>query len=115
MDIGITHYIFVGALLFYISLLGLILHRKSLIHILVCLELLLLSININFVAFSQLFLDIKGQIFTIFILTIAAAEMSIGLAIIIVFFRIKGNISIENISISKDERLKDSKGNHSAS
>lgn len=107
LEIGISHYIFVGALLFYIGLLGLVLHRKSLIHILVCLELLLLSININFLAFSQFFLEIKGQIFTIFILTIAAAEMSVALALVIVYFRNKGSIFIESSPKPSKSWLKD--------
>ncbi len=103
MSIGTYHYVFIGAILFYLSLLGMIINRKSLIHLLVCLELLLLAVNINFVAFSSAFLGIRGQIFTVFILTISAAEIAIGLSIIVVYFRNRGSILVDDATTLVDD------------
>jgi len=100
-DIGIQHYLILGALLFTIGVFGMFLNRKNVIVILMSIELMLLAVNINFVAFSAFLGDLTGQIFTMFILTVAAAEAAIGLAILVVFFRNKGSIAVEDISDMK--------------
>ncbi len=97
-DIGLMHYLTLGAILFTISVCGIFLNRKNVITILMSIELMLLAVNINFIAFSAYLQDLVGQIFTIFILTIAAAEAAIGLAIIVVFYRNRGSIAVEDIS-----------------
>jgi len=101
MLIGVTHYVVVSALLFTIGLFGLFLNKKNLIAILMSIELLLLSVNINFVAFSAYFHHLVGQIFVLFILTVAAAETAIGLALLVVFYRNRGSIQVEDINIMK--------------
>ena len=96
MSINPTYFTLLSALLFSIGMLGIFLNRRSIIIILMSIELLLLSVNINLVAFSAFHQDITGQIFTMFVLTVAAAEAAIGLAILVVFFRNKGSIKVED-------------------
>ena len=96
MPINPTYYTLLSALLFSIGMLGIFLNRRSIIIILMSIELLLLSVNINLVAFSAFHQNITGQIFTMFVLTVAAAEAAIGLAILVVFFRNKGSIKVED-------------------
>lgn len=98
MTIGIEHYLTLAALLFTIGVFGIFLNRKNVIVILMSVELMLLAVNINFVSFSAFLHDLVGQVFTLFILTVAAAEAAIGLAILVVFFRNKGSIAVEDIS-----------------
>ncbi len=100
-DITITHYLILAGLLFTIGVFGIFLNRKNVIVILMSIELMLLSVNINFVAFSSYLQDLTGQVFTMFILTVAAAEAAIGLAILVSFFRNKGSIAVEDISSLK--------------
>ena len=99
--IGLEHYLTVAATLFVIGIFGIFLNRKNVIVILMSIELMLLAVNINFVAFSAYLNDLTGQVFTMFILTVAAAEAAIGLAILVVFFRNKGSIEVEDISSLK--------------
>ena len=101
LNIGLMHYLTVGALLFTIGVCGIFLNRKNVITILMSIELMLLAVNINFVAFSSYLHDLTGQIFTLFILVVAAAEAAIGLAILVVYFRQRGNIEIEEINRMK--------------
>lgn len=101
MTIGLQHYLILAATLFTIGVFGIFLNRKNVIVILMSIELMLLAVNINFVAFSAHLQDLTGQIFTMFILTVAAAEAAIGLAILVVFFRNKGSIAVEDISEMK--------------
>ena len=96
MPINPTYFTLLSALLFSIGMLGIFLNRRSIIIILMSIELLLLSVNINLVAFSAFHQNITGQIFTMFVLTVAAAESAIGLAILVVFFRNKGSIKVED-------------------
>tara|TARA_Y100000590_G_scaffold422911_1_gene528144 strand:- start:250 stop:561 length:312 start_codon:yes stop_codon:yes gene_type:complete len=96
-EIGLVNYLILGALIFTIGIVGIFLNRKNLIVILMCIELLLLAVNINLVSFSIFLNDISGQIFTLFILTVAAAEAAIGLAIIVLYYRNAGSIRVENI------------------
>jgi NADH-quinone oxidoreductase subunit K len=96
--IGLEHYLILAAALFTMGIFGIFLNRKNVIIILMCIELMLLAVNINFVAFSSFLGDLTGQIFTMFILTVAAAEAAIGLAILVIFFRNKGSIAVEDIS-----------------
>lgn len=96
MQIDPLYFTFLSALLFSIGMLGIFLNRRSIIIILMSIELLLLSVNINLVAFSAFHSNITGQIFTMFVLTVAAAEAAIGLAILVVFFRNKGSIRVED-------------------
>ena len=100
-EIGLEHYLILGATIFTIGIVGIFLNRKNLIVILMCIELLLLAVNINLVSFSIFLNDLNGQIFTLFILTVAAAEASIGLAIIVVYYRNSGNIRVEEINTLK--------------
>ncbi len=95
--ITINHFLFLGAILFTIGVLGIFLNKKNVIIILMCVELILLAVNINFVTFSSFLGDISGQIFAMFTLTVAAAEAAIGLAILVVFFRNLGSIEVEKI------------------
>ena len=97
-NISLEHYLILSILIFSIGVSGLFMNRKSVINILMSIELMLLSVNINFVAFSVYLNDLQGQIFSILILTIAAAETSIGLAILVLYFRNKGSIEVEDIS-----------------
>ncbi len=99
--IGIENYLAVGAALFVIGIFGIFLNRKNVIIILMSIELMLLSVNINLVAFSAFSGDLVGQVFTIFVLTVAAAEAAIGLAILVVFFRNRGTIDVEDINVMK--------------
>ncbi|WP_112308909.1 NADH-quinone oxidoreductase subunit NuoK [Pseudogemmobacter bohemicus] len=99
--VGIEHYIMVAATLFVIGIFGLFLNRKNVIVILMSIELILLSANISFVAFSSFNDDLTGQIFTLFVLTVAAAEAAIGLAILVVFFRNRGTIDVEDVNVMK--------------
>ena len=96
MAIGLTHYLIVAALLFTIGVFGIFINRKNVIIILMSIELILLSVNINFVAFSAFLGDLKGQVFALFVLTVAAAEAAIGLAILVVYFRNRGTIAVED-------------------
>ena len=99
--IGLEHYLTVAAVLFVIGIFGLFLNRKNIIILLMSIELILLSVNINFVAFSSYMGDMAGQVFTLFILTVAAAEAAIGLAILVVFFRNRGTIAVEDVNVMK--------------
>jgi len=98
MVIGLEHYLILAAILFTMGIFGIFLNRKNVIIILMCIELMLLAVNINFVAFSSFLGDLTGQVFTMFILTVAAAEAAIGLAILVIFFRNRGSIAVEDIS-----------------
>jgi len=97
IDIGLGHYLTLGAIIFSLGIIGIFLNRKNIIVILISIELILLSVNINLISFSIFSGDILGQIFTMLILTIAAAEAAIGLAIIVIFYRNKGSIRVEDI------------------
>ena len=101
MVVGLSHYLTVGAILFTLGTLGIFLNRKNVIVILMSVELILLSVNINLVAFSAFLNDIVGQIFALLVLTVAAAEAAIGLAILVVFFRNRGSIAVEDINTMK--------------
>lgn len=101
MEIGLSHYLTVSAILFTIGVFGIFLNRKNVIVILMSIELILLSANINFVAFSAHLGDLGGQVFTMFVLTVAAAEAAIGLAILVVFFRNRGTIEVEDVNVMK--------------
>lgn len=101
MDIGLSHYLSVGAILFTIGVFGIFLNRKNVIVILMSVELMLLAVNINMVAFSSFLGDLTGQIFALLILTVAAAEAAIGLAIIVVYFRNRGSIAVDDINMMK--------------
>ncbi len=96
--IGLSHYLVVAAILFTLGVLGIFINRKNVIVILMSVELILLAVNINLVAFSTHLDDITGQIFALFVLTVAAAEAAIGLAILVVFFRNRGSIAVEDVS-----------------
>ena len=96
-ETGLGHYLSLGAIIFFLGILGIFLNRKNVIVILMSVELILLAVNINLISFSIFSGDILGQIFTMLILTIAAAEAAIGLAIIVVFYRNKGSIRVEDI------------------
>ena len=99
--IGLTEYLTVAAILFTIGVFGVFVNRKNVIIILMCIELILLAVNINFVAFSTHLGDIAGQVFAMFILTVAAAEAAVGLAILVVYFRNRGDIAVEDINLMK--------------
>jgi NADH-quinone oxidoreductase subunit K len=101
MAIGLTEYLVVAALLFTIGVLGIFLNRKNIIIILMSVELILLAVNINFVAFSTHLGDLVGQVFALFVLTVAAAEAAIGLAILVVYFRNRGTIAVEDVNLMK--------------
>ena len=101
MAVGLGQYLAVGAILFTIGVLGIFLNRKNVIIILMSIELILLAVSINFVAFSTHMGDITGQIFALLVLTVAAAEAAIGLAILVVFFRNRGTIAVEDINMMK--------------
>tara|TARA_B100000427_G_scaffold284540_1_gene257467 strand:+ start:85 stop:396 length:312 start_codon:yes stop_codon:yes gene_type:complete len=100
-EINLIHYLTLGAIIFTIGIVGIFLNRKNLIVILMSIELLLLAVNINLVSFSIFLNDINGQIFTLFILTVAAAEAAIGLAIIVVYYRNSGTIRVQEIDSLK--------------
>ena len=99
--IGLQHYLVVAAALFVIGIFGIFLNRKNVIVILMSIELMLLAVNINFVAFSSALGDLVGQVFSLLILTVAAAEAAIGLAILVVFFRNRGSIDVEDANVMK--------------
>jgi NADH-quinone oxidoreductase subunit K len=99
--IGIEHYVVVSSILFVLGVLGIFLNRKNVIVILMAIELILLAVNINFVAFSSFLGDLTGQVFAMFVLTVAAAEAAIGLAILVVFFRSRGTIAVDDASQMK--------------
>ena len=99
--IGIEHYITVSAILFVLGVMGIFINRKNVIVILMSVELILLAVNINLVGFSVFMNDLVGQIFAMFVLTVAAAEAAIGLAILVVFFRNRGSIDVEDINMMK--------------
>ncbi|WP_069880664.1 NADH-quinone oxidoreductase subunit NuoK [Bosea sp. BIWAKO-01] len=101
MMIGLGHYLAVGAILFTLGVLGIFINRKNVIVILMSIELILLAVNINFVAFSSFMNDIVGQVFALLVLTVAAAEAAIGLAILVVYFRNRGTIAVEDINMMK--------------
>ena len=101
MEIGISHYLTVSAILFTLGVFGIFLNRKYVIVILMSIELILLSVNLNFVAFSSFLNDIVGQVFALLVLTVAAAEAAIGLAILVVYFRNRGTIAVEDINMMK--------------
>ncbi len=101
MTIGLSHYLTVAAMLFTLGVFGIFLNRKNVIVILMSVELILLAVNINFVAFSTHLGDIVGQVFALLILTVAAAEAAIGLAILVVFFRNRGSIAVEDINMMR--------------
>src|SRR5690606_38275007 len=100
-EIGLGHYLTVAAILFTIGIFGIFLNRKNVIVILMSIELILLAVNINLVAFSWQLQDLVGQIFAMFVLTVAAAEAAIGLAILVVYFRNRGSIAVEDINVMK--------------
>ena len=99
--IGIEHYLTVGAILFVLGVLGIFLNRKNVIVILMAVELILLAVNINLVAFSAFMQDLVGQIFAMLVLTVAAAEAAIGLAILVIYFRTRGSIAVYDINRMK--------------
>jgi NADH-quinone oxidoreductase subunit K len=101
MTIGLSNYLSVAAILFTIGVFGIFLNRKNVIIILMSIELILLAVNINFVAFSSYLHDLVGQVFALFILTVAAAEAAIGLAILVVYFRNRGTIAVEDVNLMK--------------
>ncbi len=99
--IGLEHYLSLAAGLFVIGIFGIFLNRKNVIIILMSIELMLLAVNINLVAFSHFLGDLVGQVFTMFVLTVAAAEASIGLAILVAFYRNRGSIEVEDVNVMK--------------
>ena len=99
--IGLTHYLAVAAILFTIGVLGIFLNRRNVILMLMAIELILLAVNINLVAFSAFLGDLVGQVFAMFVLTVAAAEAAIGLAILVVYFRNRGSIEVDDINMMK--------------
>ncbi len=101
MEIGLGHYLVVSAILLVLGIFGIFLNRKNVIVILMSVELILLAVNLNFVAFSAWLNDLNGQVFAMFVLTVAAAEAAIGLAILVTYFRNRGSIEVEEISTLK--------------
>jgi NADH-quinone oxidoreductase subunit K len=101
MTIGLGHYLTVGAILFTLGIFGIFINRKNVIVILMSVELILLAVNVNLVAFSASLHDLVGQVFALLVLTVAAAEAAIGLAILVVFFRNRGSIAVEDINLMK--------------
>ena len=101
LDIGLAHYLTVGAILFTLGIFGIFLNRKNVIIILMSIELMLLSVNTNLVAFSAELGDLVGQVFAMFVLTVAAAEAAVGLAILVVFFRNRGSIAVEDVNVMR--------------
>ena len=101
MTIGLAHYLAVAAILFTIGVFGIFVNRKNIIVILMSIELILLAVNINLVAFSTHLGDLVGQVYALFVLTVAAAEAAIGLAILVVFYRNRGSIAVEDINLMK--------------
>lgn len=101
MEVSLAHYLFVAAALFTIGVFGIFVNRKNVIIILMSVELMLLAVNINLVSFSAFLGDLVGQVFAMFVLTVAAAEAAIGLAILVVYFRNRGTIEVEDINLMK--------------
>ena len=101
LAVGLGHYLFVGAVLLVLGVFGIFLNRKNVIVILMSIELILLAVNINLVAFSSALGDLSGQILAMFVLTVAAAEAAIGLAIVVVYFRNRGSIEVEDVTLMK--------------
>ncbi|MHA6288683.1 NADH-quinone oxidoreductase subunit NuoK [Maricaulis sp. CAU 1757] len=101
MEVGLGHYLAVAAIMFTIGVFGIFVNRKNVIIILMSVELILLSVNINLVAFSSFLGDLAGQVFALFVLTVAAAEAAVGLAILVVYFRNRGDISVEGVNLMK--------------
>jgi NADH-quinone oxidoreductase subunit K len=101
MVIGLTHYLSVAAILFTLGVFGIFLNRKNIILIMMCIELILLAVNINLVAISAFRGDILGQVFALVVLTVAAAEAAIGLAILVVYFRNRGTIAVEDVNMMR--------------
>ena len=101
MMIGLGHYLAVSAILFTLGVLGIFINRKNVIVILMSVELILLAVNINFVAFSSFLNDIVGQVFAMLVLTVAAAEAAIGLAILVIYFRGRGTIAVDDVNRMK--------------
>ena len=101
MTIGLVHYLVVAAILFTMGVLGIFLNRKNLIVILMAIELILLAVNINLVAFSAFLHDLVGQVFAMFVLTVAAGEAAIGLAFLVIYFRGRGTIAVDDVNRMK--------------
>jgi NADH-quinone oxidoreductase subunit K len=101
MAIGLGHYLAVGAILFVLGIFGVLLNRKNIIVILMSVELILLAVNLNLVAFSANLQDLTGQVFAMLVLTVAAAEAAIGLAILVIYFRNRGSIEVDDVSTLK--------------
>lgn len=101
MEIGLFHYLALASILFTMGIFGIFLNRKNVITILMSIELMLLAVNINLIAFSSFMGDMTGQIFAMFVLTVAAAEAAIGLAILVVYFRSRGSIAVDDINLMK--------------
>ncbi len=99
--IGLQHYLTLAAMLFVLSIAGIVVNRRNLILLMMCIELMLLAVNINFIAFSHFLGDVQGQIFVFFILTVAAAEAAIGLAILVVLFRTRRTINVADLDTLK--------------
>ncbi len=99
--IGLAHYLVVAAILFALGVLGIIINRKNVIIILMSIELILLAVNINLVAFSAYLGDLVGQVFAMFVLTVAAGEAAIGLAILVIYFRARGTIAVDDVNRMK--------------
>ena len=101
LPILVNHYLILSSMIFLLGVIGIFLNRKNVINILMSIELILLGVNINFIAFSYFSSDLIGQIFSFFILTVAAAEAAIGLAILVVYFRNKGSIDVKDVNVLK--------------
>jgi NADH-quinone oxidoreductase subunit K len=101
MPVGIGPYLVVSAILLVVGIFGIFMNRKNVITIMMSIELILLAVNLNFVAFSGMLHDLTGQIFTMFVLTVAAAEAAIGLAIVVIYFRNRGSIAVEDVNLMK--------------
>ena len=101
MTLTLGHFLSLGAILFAISVIGIFLNRKNLIILLMAIELMLLAVNINFIAFSSFLHDLAGQVFTMFVLTVAAGEAAIGLAILVIYFRNRGTIAVDGNDMMK--------------
>ena len=101
LPVPLSHYLAVGAILLVMGIFGIFLNRKNVIIILMSVELILLAVNVNFVAFSSALGDLTGQIMTMFVLTVAAAEAAIGLAILVIYFRNRGSIEVEDVTLMK--------------
>ncbi len=101
MTVGLGHYLTVGAILFTLGIFGIFINRKNVIVILMSIELILLAVNVNLVAFSTHMGDLVGQVFALLVLTVAAAETAIGLAILVAFYRTRGSIAVEDVNLMK--------------